>query len=71
VKDHDYMNDPRLDEYKDAPPPLREVRAWRLAEQDAKQGMTREQRKAYYEESRKETEALGFKFKYAVKAAPV
>jgi len=63
------MNDPRLDDMKDAPLPVREVYAWRLAEQDAKQGMIQEERKAYYAAARKEIDefcaARGIKIKYA------
>jgi len=65
----DYMSDPRLDDLKDAPLPLRETYACRLMAQDRKKGMTPEQIKAYYEASRKETDAicdgLGIKLKYA------
>jgi len=72
MKEHDYMNDPRLDEFKDAPLPLREVRAWRLAVQDRTEGMTPEQRKAYYKGVRERTDAFcaehGFKLKYAESA---
>ena len=69
MNEHDYMNDPRLDEFKDIPLPARQVRAWRLQVQDEKAGMTLEQRMAYYAESRKRTAArcdeLGIKIKYA------
>lgn len=68
MKEHDYMNDPRLDEFGDMPFPARQVRAWRLAVQDEKAGMTLEQRMDYYAASRKETDAicaeLGFKLNY-------
>ena len=65
MKDHDYMTDPRMDEFRHLPYPVQEVRAWRLAAQDAKRGMTWEQKKAYYADLRKELEAEGFTFKYA------
>jgi len=68
----DYLNDPRLDEFKDAPLPLREVRAWRLEIQDEKRGMTLEQRMDYYEEAQKRTDAFceerGITLKYAESA---
>ena len=73
MKEHDYMNDPRLDEFKDAPLPLREVRAWRLAVQDRTQGMTLEQKDVYYDGVRERTDAFcakhGLKLKYAESAA--
>ena len=53
----DDMKDPRMAKYRREPLPLREVRAWRLAEQDATEGMTWEQRKAYAAEARKRTDA--------------
>jgi len=72
---HDYMNDPRMSEFKDRPFPACQVRAWRLEEQDKKQGMTPEQRVAYYEASRRETDAFcaerGIKLKYAESTATV
>jgi len=72
----DYMNDPRMDDMKDAPFPLRQVYAWRLSVQDKKQGMTPEQRKAYYEDSQKRVDAFfcaehGIKLKYAESAVTV
>jgi len=69
----DYMDDPRMEKFKGEPLPAQEVRAWRLAVQDEKRGMTREQEKAYYEEARKRTDAFcakhGIKLKYAEAAA--
>ena len=69
MSDHDYMNDPRMDEYRDLPFPNQQVRAWRLQVQDETEGMTMKQRMAYYAESRKRTDArcaeLGIKIKYA------
>jgi len=69
MEEHEYMNDPRMEEYRHLPYPIQEVRAWRLAVQDRTEGMTWEQEEAYYEASRKETDAicaeLGFKIKYA------
>ena len=66
------LDDPRLDDMRHTPLPVREVYAWRLAVQDEKQGMTQGQIKAYYEASRKETDAicdgLGIKIKYAKSA---
>jgi len=70
MKDHDYMNDPRMEEFGHLPYPLQEVRSWRLAAQDAKEGMTWEQEKAYYANLRKELEDMGFKFKYAEEKPP-
>ncbi len=65
----DYLNDPRMADLKDEPFPVQEVYAWRLAVQDAKQGMTPDQKEAYYEAARKETDAFcakhGIKLKYA------
>jgi hypothetical protein len=58
MKNIDYMKDPRMSELKDAPLPVQEVYAWRLAVQDAKKGMTPKQIDAYYEASRKETDAF-------------
>jgi hypothetical protein len=73
IENHDYLNDPRLDEFKDHPLPAREVYAWRLAVQDEKRGMSPEQAEAYYEEARKETEAFcalrGIRLKCAEGAA--
>ena len=64
----DYMNDPRMAEIADEPLPVREVHAWRLMEQDEKQGMSEEEREAYYEESREQTKAFcakhGIKLNY-------
>ncbi|MCL1991757.1 MAG: hypothetical protein FWG66_02280 [Spirochaetes bacterium] len=56
MEEFDYMNDPRMAEYKDEPLPVQEVRAWRLAEQDEKRNMTPEQRAAYYRDLREQTE---------------
>ena len=64
MDEHDYMNDPRMEEFRHLPYPIREVRAWRLAAQDEMEGMTWEQKKARFEATRKELEAEGFKFKY-------
>jgi len=68
MEKHDYMNDPRLDDMKDAALQVREVYAWRLAEQDAKRGMTQEQEDAYYATMRKEVNEFcaerGIKLKY-------
>jgi len=68
MEEHDYMNDPRMEDLKDAPFPLRQVYSWRLAVQDKKEGMTPEQIRAYYETSQKETDArcaeLGIKLNY-------
>ena len=70
----DHMDDPRMDQYKDLPLPFREVRSWRLAEGDAKRGMTWEQRKAYNEALQKEINAhcaeRGIKLKYAESVVP-
>ena len=75
MTEHDYMNDPRMDEFKDRPLLARQVRAWRFEEQDRKQGMTPEQRTAYYEAARQENDAFcverGIKLKYAKPAVMV
>jgi len=71
MKEHKYMNDPRMEEFKHLPYPVQEVRAWRLAVQDETEGMTLEQEKAYYEASRKRLAERGFKFKYAESAVTV
>ena len=64
----DYMNDPRMEDLRDAPLPVQETYACRLAVQDRKRGMTAEQIDVFYEESRRETEAicdkLGIKLDY-------
>jgi hypothetical protein len=66
---HNYLNDPRLDDLKNEPLGIREVYAWRLAEQDRIQNMTDEQLDSYYDEVQKEIDAeceeLGINFKYA------
>jgi hypothetical protein len=65
----DYFNDPRMIELKDAPFPVQQVYAWRFAAQDKKEGMTPEQRKAYYAEVRRSTDEFcakhGFHLKWA------
>ena len=75
MEEHDYMNDPRMEEYRHLPYPIQEVRAWRLALQDRTEGMTWDEEKAYYEALRKETDAicaeLGFKIKYTEPAVTV
>ena len=58
MKGVDYMNDPRMFDLKDEPLPIREVHAWRLAEQDEKQNMTPEQEEAHYKAVRDETDAF-------------
>jgi hypothetical protein len=57
-KNIDYMKDPRMSDLKDAPYPVQEVYAWRLAVQDETEGMTSDQRRAYYKASREETIAF-------------
>jgi len=64
TEEHDYMNDPRMEEFRHLPYPIQEVRAWRLAVQDKTEGMTWEEEKAYHEAMIKELEAEGFTFKY-------
>jgi len=71
MEEHDYMNDPRMDEFRHLPYPLQEVRAWRLAVQDKREGMTWEQEKAHSMAMMKDLEAQGFKFKYAEPAVTV
>ena len=69
------LDDPRLDDMRNAPLPVQEVYAWRLTVQDKKRGMTPEQRKAYYKGVRERTDAFcaerGFKLKYAEPAVTV
>jgi len=64
MKEHDYMNDPRMEEFRHLTYPAQEVRAWRLEMQDEMEGMTWEQKKAYFANMRKELEAEGFKLNY-------
>ena len=75
MEEHEYMNDPRMEEFRHLPYPVQEVRAWRLAVQDKTEGMTWEQEKTYYKELRKETDAFcaehGIKIKYAEPAVTV
>jgi len=70
-EDHDYMNDPRMEDYRHLTYPAQEVRAWRLQAQDEMEGMTWEQKKACFEAMRKELEAEGYDFKYAESAVAV
>jgi|GEM_PF-1030158 len=65
MTEHDYMNDPRMEEFRHLPYPVQEVRAWRLEVQDEMGGMTWEQKKASNAAMRKELEAEGFSFEYA------
>jgi len=69
---HDYMNDPRMEEFRHLTYPAQEVRAWRLAVQDRTEGMTSEQKKTRDEAMRREREAFcekhGIKLKYAESA---
>jgi len=64
----DYMNNPRMEDLKDAPLPVRETYACRLAVQDRKRGMTPDQIDTYCEESRREVDAvydkLGIRLNY-------
>ena len=59
--EHDYMNDPRLEEFKDCLPAERQVYAWRLEQTDKLLGMTLEQRMEYHREHRKRLEEFGAK----------
>ena len=45
MEEHDYMNDPRMGEFRHLAYPAQEVRAWRLGMQDEIEGMSREQKK--------------------------
>jgi len=75
MEEHEYMNEPHMEEFRHLPYPVQEVRAWRLAVQDKTEGMTWEQEKTYYKELRKETDAFcaehGIKIKYAEPAVTV
>ena len=71
MEEHDYMNDPRMEEFRHLPYPVQEVRAWRLAAQDRTEGMTWEQEKAYYEALRKRIAERGINIKYAEPAVTV
>ena len=65
---HDYMNDPRMEEFRHLPFPIQEVRAWRFDVQDETEGMTWGQKEAYYKTVREETDTFcekhGIKLKY-------
>jgi len=75
MEKHDYMNDPRMEEFRHLPYPIQEVRAWRLEAQDETEGMTWEQKETYYDEVLKENDAFcekhGIKLKYAEPAVTV
>jgi len=75
MNEFDCMSDPRMSDLKDAPLPVREVYAWRLAVQDRTHGMTPEQEEAYYEGVRERTDALcaehGIKLSYIESAVTV
>ena len=75
MMEHDYMNDPRMEEFRHLTYPAQEVRAWRLAVQDRTEGMTLEQKKVHDEAARRETDTFceehGIKLRYAESAVTV